>query len=158
MCFVYDCLCNTAGTIRVLATVSKWETQYKTNAIRTDKAVIFTSVPSFGTGTEAVSNRDSVVGLEDPGFESRHVKGLFSITSRPVFAPIQHPTQWVEGFSPVVKQPEREFNHKSPSSAYVKNEWSYTSNFALCLHGINRDNFTCTFFTRSRCSYISSSH
>jgi hypothetical protein len=33
------------------------------------------------------------------------------------------------------KQPEREADHSSPSSAEVKNAWSYTTSLPICLHG-----------------------
>ena len=38
-----------------------------------------------------------------------------------------------------------EVDHLSPSSANVKNEWSYMSTASTCLHGVDRDNFTITF-------------
>jgi len=33
----------------------------------------------------------------------------------------------------------READHSSPSSAKVKNEWSYTSAFLICLYGMQGD-------------------
>jgi len=39
---------------------------------------------------------------------------------------------WVPG----VKQPEREADHSPPSSAKVKNDWSYTSTPPRRLHGV----------------------
>jgi hypothetical protein len=38
--------------------------------------------------------------------------------------------------SPGVKQPDREANHSPPSSADVKNTWSYTSSPLINLHGL----------------------
>jgi hypothetical protein len=35
-----------------------------------------------------------------------------------------------------VKQPGREADHSPPSSAEIKNEWSYTSTPPLHLHGV----------------------
>jgi len=35
-----------------------------------------------------------------------------------------------------------EVNHSPPSSAEVKNEWSYTFAPPVCLYGLNRDKFT----------------
>jgi hypothetical protein len=32
-------------------------------------------------------------------------------------------------------------NHSPPSSAEVKNEWSYTSRPSICLHGVDREKF-----------------
>jgi hypothetical protein len=64
--------------------------------------------------------------------------------------PTQPPIQWVPGaLSLGVKRPGLEADHSSPSSADVKNAWSYTFTpqyvfMAWCLvkHG---DNFTFTF-------------
>jgi hypothetical protein len=42
---------------------------------------------------------------------------------------------------PGVKRPGHEANHSSPSSAKVKNEWSYTSTPSVCLHGVDREDF-----------------
>jgi hypothetical protein len=50
------------------------------------------------------------------------------LAPRPVPGPIQPPIQWVPGAdSPELKQPGCEADHQSPSSAEVKNTWSYTS-------------------------------
>jgi hypothetical protein len=49
-------------------------------------------------------------------------------TSRLVLGPTQPPIQWVPGtLSPGVKQMGCEAHRSPPSSAKVKNEWSYTS-------------------------------
>jgi len=45
-----------------------------------------------------------------------------------------------------VKQPRREVNHLPPSTVEVKNEWSYTSASPICHHGVDRKDFTITFF------------
>jgi hypothetical protein len=48
--------------------------------------------------------------------------------SRTALGPTQPPIQWVPGaLSLGVKRPGREADHSSPSSAEVKNAWSYTS-------------------------------
>jgi hypothetical protein len=63
---------------------------------------------------------------------------LFTTASRPALEPTQPPIQWVAGgLSLGVKRPEREADHSPPSSAEVKNAWSYyfhSSNtfMALC--------------------------
>lgn len=36
----------------------------------------------------------------------------------------------------------REVDHSRPSCAKVNNEWSYTSTPTICLHGVERDDFT----------------
>ena len=41
-----------------------------------------------------------------------------------------------------VKRLGREADHSHPSSAEVKNKWSYASTVPVCLHGMYRDNVT----------------
>jgi hypothetical protein len=50
----------------------------------------------------------------------------------------------------VVKQAGYEVNQSPPSSAVVKNEWSYTFTSPVCLHGMDRENFTFILFTSLR--------
>jgi hypothetical protein len=86
------------------------------------------------------------------GFDSR--RGLeiflFSTASRTALGPTQPPLQWVAGaLSLGVKRPGRETDHSPPSTAEVKNAWSYTSApqyvfMAWCLVK-HRGNFTFTF-------------
>jgi hypothetical protein len=67
--------------------------------------------------------------------------------SRTALGPTQPPIRWVLGaLSLGVKRKWREANHSLPSSAEVKNAWSYTSTpqyvfMAWCLVK-HRDNFT----------------
>jgi hypothetical protein len=71
-----------------------------------------------------------VIQLNDRWFESRQGLGIFLFTtaSRPALGPIQPPIQWVPGAdSHGVKRPGREAHHSPPSSAEIKNVWSYTS-------------------------------
>jgi hypothetical protein len=57
--------------------------------------------------------------------------------SRKVVGPTQPPTQWVPGaLSLGVKRPGSEADHSPPSSAEVKNAWSYTSTPPIRLHGV----------------------
>jgi hypothetical protein len=57
--------------------------------------------------------------------------------SRTALEPTQPPIQWVPGaLSLGIKQPWREADHSPPSSADVKNAWSYTSTPPVCLHGV----------------------
>jgi hypothetical protein len=52
---------------------------------------------------------------------------LFTTMSIPPLGPTQPPVQWVRGaLSSGVKRQERETDHLPPSSAGVKNAWSYT--------------------------------
>jgi len=62
---------------------------------------------------------------------------LFSKLSRLVLGPTQ-PIQFVLG----VKQLGHEVNHSPPLVLRVKNEWSCTSIFLICLHGVDRENIT----------------
>jgi hypothetical protein len=60
---------------------------------------------------------------------------LFTTAFRPALGPTQSPIQWVTGaLSLGVKLPRREADHSPPSSAEVRNAWSYTSTSAICLH------------------------
>jgi hypothetical protein len=74
---------------------------------------------------------------------------LFTTVSGTVLGPTQPPIQWVPGaLSLRLKRPGREADHSPPSSAEVKNVWSYTSTpqyvfIAWCLVK-HRDNFTFT--------------
>jgi hypothetical protein len=57
---------------------------------------------------------------------------LFATAFRPALGPTQPPIQWVpRALSLGVKRQERETDDSSPSSAYVKNAWSYTSTFPI---------------------------
>jgi len=48
-----------------------------------------------------------------------------------------------QGSLPALKQLGHEINHSPPSSAQVKNDWSYTSTPPVCLCGMDRENCTC---------------
>jgi len=54
------------------------------------------------------------------------------------------------GSFPGVTRTVREVDHSPPSSAEVKNGYSDTSTPAVCLHGVDRNNFT--ILKRSICS------
>jgi hypothetical protein len=60
--------------------------------------------------------------------------GIFflDVASGPALGPTQPPIRYVPG---VVKRPYREADHL-PSSAEVKNAWSYTSTPPIRLHGV----------------------
>jgi len=71
---------------------------------------------------------------------------LFTIVSRTALRPTQTPIQWVPGFLSLgIKRPGREVGHSPPSSAEVKNAWSYTSTptYVFVPWGLvkHRDNF-----------------
>jgi hypothetical protein len=78
-------------------------------------------------------------GLDDRGFDFRQGLGIFLFTtaSRPALGPTQPPIQWVPGaVSLGIKRPGCEADHTPPSSAEVKNAWSYTSTLPVRLHGV----------------------
>jgi len=77
---------------------------------------------------------------------------LFTTVSRPALGPTHPPIQWVlKGSFPGVRQPDLEADHSPPSSAAVKNAWSYTSTpqyvfMALCsIKAQGQLSFTFTF-------------
>jgi hypothetical protein len=76
-------------------------------------------------------------GLDDRGFESRQGLEIFLfyiIVSR---AALEPPIQWVPvALSLRIKRLGREADHSPPSSAEVKNSWSFTSNPPIHLHGV----------------------
>jgi hypothetical protein len=60
--------------------------------------------------------------------DSLNIIFLFATASRTVLEPTQPPIQWVLGaLSLGVKRPGSEADYSPPSSAEVKNAWSYTS-------------------------------
>jgi len=69
-------------------------------------------------------------GLDDWGVRIRHGLGIFLFTTQP-------PIQWVPGaLSLGVKRPGRDADQSSPSSAEVKNTWSYTCTPPIRLHAM----------------------
>jgi len=80
-------------------------------------------------------------GLDDhgliPGRGNNAI--LFSAPPRPdrFWAPPQPPIHWIPvALSPWIKHPEREADRPPPSSAEVKNAWSYTSIPPVRLHSV----------------------
>jgi hypothetical protein len=90
-----------------------------------------------------------IIGVLGPDFRQGLGIFLFTTASRTALGSTQPPIQWVTGsLSLEVKRPGSEAEHSPPSSAEVKNEWSYTSTrqyvfMAWCLVK-RRDNFTFT--------------
>jgi len=79
---------------------------------------------------------DQTTGVK---FPARTIMGifLFATTFRPAQGPTQPPIQWVpEALTPEVKWPEREADHLHPSSAQVKNAWTYSSTPPMRLRGV----------------------
>lgn len=82
--------------------------------------------------------------MDDPGFESRQTSSE------------AHPASYSMGHSapfPETKKPSNVANHSSLSGTKVKNERNYTSNPAIRLHFVQRDNFT--FLHSAFCSHNS---
>jgi len=86
----------------------------------------------------SVSDMALDYGLDDRGLESWQGVGIFLFTtaSRLALGRTKPPIQWVpEALSLGVKWPLREADHSPPSSAEIKNAWSYPSTTPLRLHG-----------------------
>jgi hypothetical protein len=74
-----------------------------------------------------------ILGLPD----SQGELGIFLFTTMSALGHTQPPIQWVPGaLSMGVKRSEPEADHSPPSSAEVKNAWSYTSTPPIRLHGV----------------------
>jgi hypothetical protein len=104
------------------------------------------NAPELRSSKSESKSHDSSVGiamgygLDDRvlGFDSRRGLGIFLFTtaSRTALRSTQPPIQWVLGaLSLEIKWPGREADHSPPSSAEVKNAWSYTST-PIRLHGV----------------------
>jgi len=79
--------------------------------------------------------------------------GTFSIA---ILVPTQRPIQWVPGVVfPGIERSGSETDHSPPSSAEVKNVWSYLSISPTLLHGVvlgrAHGNFTVTFALHRTC-------
>jgi hypothetical protein len=73
------------------------------------------------------------------GFDSRRGAWNFSLHHCVQNGSGAHPASYpmdTGGSFPGVKRPGREADHSPPSSAEVKNEWSYTSTPPIRLHGV----------------------
>jgi len=83
-------------------------------------------------------------GLHDPGFECQQRQEIFPFSklSKLVLEPTQPTIQGVPVFFLRGKMAGYEVDHSPPSSAKVKNEWSYTSTPLICHHGVDREIFT----------------
>jgi hypothetical protein len=92
-------------------------------------------------------SRDSSVGialgygLDDRGSRVRFSAGAgnFSRHHRVQTGSGAHPASYpvgTRGFFPGVKRPGREADHSTPSSAEVKNVWSYISTPLIRLYGV----------------------
>jgi len=64
--------------------------------------------------------------------------------SRLVLRPTLTHTQLAQGFFPRSKSAKCVDDYSPPCSSEVKNEWSYTSNPPICLHGVDTETFKLT--------------
>jgi hypothetical protein len=72
---------------------------------------------------------------------------LFSRSSRLASGITQLPTQWIRFFLQrggrgVAKRSGSDVDHSFLSCAEVENEWRYNTTPPICLHGVDKDNFT----------------
>ena len=75
---------------------------------------------------------------------------LFSETSRRSLVPNLPSINGYRGSFQAVQWPGRDVELSPPSSAEVKNEWSYASMPFTCFHGVDRDSFIfLTFFFKA---------
>jgi hypothetical protein len=61
---------------------------------------------------------------------------IFSLRHRVQIGSGAHQVSVVLSAGRDVKRPELEADHSPPSTAEVKNAWSYTSTPPVCLHGV----------------------
>ena len=110
---------------------------------RQDFSLLKTSWPALGatelpiqmvTGCSFLGVKWLGYGLEDPEFDFWQRRDfLFSRRPDQPWGPTELPIQMVTGCSFLgVKRPERETDRTLPSSAKVKNDWSYTTTLPVC--------------------------
>lgn len=68
-----------------------------------------------------------------------------SETSRLALGSTQPSIQRMPRFFSGLKWPGHEASHSSPSIVEVNIEWSYTSTPPICVHGVDKANFTLSF-------------
>ena len=78
----------------------------------------------------------------------RNISELFSINNTQERRSHLHHgagLKWSWSPGPGVDRPEPEFDHSPLSSTEVKNDWSYTSTFSMCIQSAERYNLTFIF-------------
>jgi hypothetical protein len=111
------------AAISILPNTSAW----RGAKLTTEIILYFTSScrdSSVGKPT-GYGQDDRMIGVR---FPTEGGNFLFDTVSRPALGSTQPPIKWVPGtLSLEVKRPGREADHSPPSSAEVKNAWSYAS-------------------------------
>jgi hypothetical protein len=105
----------------------------------TRESFTYFDVYSHGKGAEKAQWYSARLRAECSEFESRQELGmlLFIPASSSVLGPTKPPIQWVSGALTLgIKRSGREADHSPPSSAEVKNAWSYTSTPQILIHGV----------------------
>jgi hypothetical protein len=88
---------------------------------------------SLSTVGYVLDDRDSIPGMDYKGI----FFFIFATASRPALGLTHPPIQWEPGpLTLVLKRLGREADHSLPSSAEVKNAWSYTSIPLIPLNGV----------------------
>jgi hypothetical protein len=73
----------------------------------------------------------------------------FSKIPRMTLGPTQSPIQWISMFFQGIKGLRHECKYSPPSTTEVKNGWNCNSTPPICLHGMDKENFTIIMFTNS---------
>jgi hypothetical protein len=98
----------------------------------------------FGSNWSTRCRVDCVVGIAPRlrAGSSGRGKEFFSFPRCPDH--LWPPTHLFIGYRvsfPGVKPPEREVDYSPPSGADIRNVWSYTSSYLLCLQGVDKEDF-----------------
>ena len=82
-------------------------------------------------------------GWKVRGYNSGTIKRSYFLYNRPdrIWGPISFLFSRYQNSFPRTEQSRREVDYSPPSSAEIKNEWSYASIPPIRLHGVNRDHF-----------------
>ena len=90
-----------------------------------------------------IATRLQVNGLEFESWQGQEILS-FAQTHRPAVGGTEPFIQWAP-FFPRNQAAGPEAEHSSLSSAEFKSKWSYNSSPPICLHDVDRDNFTFIF-------------
>jgi hypothetical protein len=135
----------TAGSWNILGKVYI-EQNTKKGILCSSQSAVWLVFQQDVSGTKYAKSRVTVreyifYGLDDRGFRVRFPAraGNFSLHYCVQNGSGAHPASYpmgTRGSFPGVKRPEHEVDHSPPSSAEIKNAWSYTSTPPIRLHGV----------------------